>query len=146
MTNHEQGLIMETSSARGLKVWSWLLYCMAAVVALAALLLGLSVGGASAAIPAATIGFQSPLLKPLWDALVSGLQLLGWLVFVAGLVMAALIFCGGMLLANGAALTQRVSRLEAELIAARQITESPAPPDSAESPKSEVHAVTRYAS
>ena len=140
------GLNEETGRARGLKVWGWLLYCMAAVVALAALLLGLSVGGASAAIPAATIGFQSPLLKPMWDALVSGLQLLGWLVFVAGLVMAALIFCGGMLLANGAALTQRVSRLEAELIAARQITVLPAPSACTKSPTAEVHAVTQYAS
>ena len=39
----------------GMTVWSWIFYGLALIVAVAALLIGLSVGGASAAIPAAAI-------------------------------------------------------------------------------------------
>ena len=105
----------EQSSSRGPALLSWIFYGLAAVIGVAALLLGLSVGGASAAVPAAAIGFQSPALKPLWDALVAGLQSLGWLVFVTGLVLAALLVCGGALLTYTAGLVRRVNRLEAAL-------------------------------
>lgn len=135
----------ETRNSRGPVVVSWVFYGLAVVVGVAALLIGLSVGGASAAVPAAAIGFQSPALKPLWDALVAGLQALGWLVFVAGLVLAALIFCGGMLLSNTAALTRRIVRLEAECAALRHDTAAPRPLDPATSSKTEVHAITQFA-
>ena len=135
----------DNRSTTGMTVWNWIFYGLALIVAVAALLIGLSVGGASAAVPAAAIGFQSPALKPLWDALVAGLQALGWLVFVAGLVMAVLIFCGGMLLSNTAALTRRIGRLEAECAALRQDTTAPRPLDPATSPKTEVHAITQFA-
>jgi hypothetical protein len=135
----------ETSSTRGPAALSWVFYGLAVIVGAAGLLIGLSVGGASAAIPAAAIGFQSPALKPLWDTLVGGLQSLGWLVFLAGLVMAALIFCGGLLLSYTTALTRRVGRLEAECAALRQDTAAPRPLDPATSSKTEVHAITQFA-
>ena len=136
----------ETSSARGPAALSWVFYGLAVIVSVAGLLIGLSVGGASAAIPAAAIGFQSPALKPLWDALVGGLQSLGWLVFLAGLVMAALIFCGGLLLSYTAALTRRIGRLEAECAALRQDTAAPRPLNSTTPSTTEVHTVTQFAS
>ena len=77
--------------------------------------------------------------------MVSGLQALGWLVFVAGLVMAALIFCGGMLLSNTAALTRRVGRLEGELAAFRQDTATPKPHDFSTPTETEVHTITQFA-
>jgi hypothetical protein len=112
----------ENSSTWGPQTLSWLFYGLAVVVAVAALLMGLAVGGASAAVPAAAIGFQSPALRPLWDALVAGLQSLGWLVFAAGLILAALLFCGGAVLSRTVALAQRVSRLEGELAMSRQVS------------------------
>jgi len=88
------------------------MYALAALLLIASILLGLSVSGASAAIPAATIGFQSPALKPVWDALVSGLQLLGVLVFGGGLTLAILIFGIGLLVGRVANLECRISQLE----------------------------------
>ncbi len=129
----------DTSSTWGSQALSWLFYGLAAVVAVAALLLGLAVGGASAAVPAAAIGFQSPALRPLWDALVAGLQSLGWLVFAAGLILAALLGCGGLLLSNTVKLARRVSRLEGELVLCRQDTAAPRQPNSSTLPKSEIH-------
>jgi hypothetical protein len=112
----------DNSSTWGPQTLSWLFYGLAVVVAVAALLLGLAVGGASAAVPAAAIGFQSPALRPMWDALVAGLQSLGWLVFAAGLILAALLVCGGAVLGRTVALAQRVSRLEGELAMYRQVS------------------------
>jgi hypothetical protein len=88
------------------------MYALAALLLIASILLGLSVGSASAAIPAATIGFQSPALKPVWDALVSGLQFLGMLVFSGGLLLALLISSIGLLVGRIANLECRISRLE----------------------------------
>ncbi len=51
----------------------------------------------SSVIPAATIGFQSPLLKPLWDGLVAGMQLVGVLVGTIGFVLGLLIGAAGLL-------------------------------------------------
>lgn len=98
--------------ARRLSVLSWVMYALAAMLLMASILLGLSVSGASAAIPAATIGFQSPAFKPVWDALVSGLQFLGVLVFGGGLILAILIFSIGLLVGRIANLECRISQLE----------------------------------
>lgn len=109
----------DNRSTTGMTVWSWVFYGLALIVAVAALLIGLSVGGAAAAVPAAAIGFQSPALKPLWDALVNALQSLGWLVFVSGLVMSALLLCGGLLLSYIVTLARRVNQLETALASAQ---------------------------
>ena len=102
----------DQNRVRRLSMLSWVLYGLAVLLLIASILLGLSVSGASTAIPAATIGFQSPALKPVWDALVSGLQFLGMLVFGGGLVMAILLFGIGMLVGRVANLECRIRRLE----------------------------------
>jgi hypothetical protein len=131
----------DNSSIWGPQTLSWLFYGLAAIVAVAALLLGLTVGGASAAVPAAAIGFQSPALRPMWDVLVAGLQSLGWVVFAAGLILAALLLCGGVVLGRTVALARRVSRLEGELAVLQQGTAAPRQPGSSTARKSEVHTV-----
>jgi len=105
-------MMTEQKRVRSWKLLSWSLYALAAALLVASILLGLSVSGASAAIPAATIGFQAPIFKPIWDALVSALQFLGVLVFGGGLVMAILLFGIGLLIGRIAALECRVSQLE----------------------------------
>ena len=102
----------EPRTSRRLIVLSWVLYGLAALLLIASILLGLSVSGASTAIPAATIGFQSPALKPVWDALVSGLQFLGVLVFGGGTTLAILLFSIGLLVGRVANLECRIRRLE----------------------------------
>ncbi|MFO7635160.1 MAG: hypothetical protein R6W76_21620 [Caldilinea sp.] len=101
---------------RRLSVLSWVLYGLATVLLIASILLGLSVSGASAAVPAAAIGFQSPAFKPVWDVMVSGLQLLGLLVFAGGSVLAVLLLSVGMLLGHIVCLERRLNALEDALI------------------------------
>ena len=105
-------MMTEQKRVRSWKLLSWSLYALAAALLVASILLGLSVSGASAAIPAATIGFQAPIFKPVWEALVSALQFLGVLVFGGGLVMAILLFGIGLLIGRVATLEHRVSQLE----------------------------------
>lgn len=105
----------QNTGGRG-RMLSRVMYGMAAVLLIASILLGLSVSGASAAIPAATIGFQSPAIKPVWDALVSALQFLGVLVFGGGLVMAILLLGIGLLIGRIAGLEQRLGKLEATIV------------------------------
>ncbi len=107
----DQNRVSQNRVSRG-NVLSWVMYALAALLLAASLLLGLSVSGASAAIPAATIGFQSPALKPVWDALVSGLQLLGVLVFGGGATLAVLLFSIGLLIGRIARLECRIRQLE----------------------------------
>ena len=102
----------EQKRVRRWNLLSWIMYGLAAALVVASILLGLSVSGASAAIPAATIGFQAPIFKPVWDALVSALQFLGVLVFGGGLVMAILLLGIGLLIGRIASLEHRVSQLE----------------------------------
>ena len=97
---------------RVLRVLAWALSVLAVVVVALGVLMGLSVANASSVIPVATIGFQSPALKPLWDTAVSGLHLLGSLILVSGVIIGLLVFLGGLLLARSLALTQRVQQLE----------------------------------
>jgi hypothetical protein len=113
----------KSDKSHGLIVLSWILYGLAAVLLIAAILLGVSVSGAAAVVPAATIGFQAPMFKPVWDALVSGLHLLGVLVFAAGFIAASLAFCIGFLVRRAARLEQRLAALEATLTG-RAATES----------------------
>jgi hypothetical protein len=98
------------------------MYALAVMLLIVSILLGLSVSGASAVIPAATIGFQSPALKPIWDALVSGLQFLGVLVFGSGLILAILIFSMGLLMRRIADLEYRISQLAGTVEAASEQT------------------------
>ena len=95
------------------KLVSWLLYGVALFVFGLGMLGGVSVANAAAAIPAATFGFQSPALKPLWDQLVTWLNIAGALVagvsFVLGLTLAAV----GLLLTRAYRLDCRVRQLEA---------------------------------
>lgn len=98
--------------SRWLDVVRWGMYGLAAVIVGAAILIGLSVSGAAAVVPAATIGFQSPALKPLWDALVTGLHQLGALVFAAGFVVAVLVFSIGLLVGHVTRLSRRLDALE----------------------------------
>jgi len=105
-------MTIDDRRARSWKLLSWIMYALAAMLAVASILLGLSVSGASAAIPAATIGFQAPIFKPVWDALVSALQFLGVLVLGGGLVLAILLLGIGLLVGRIAALERRVSQLE----------------------------------
>lgn len=105
-------MITEQKRTHSWKLLSWSLYALAVVLLIASILLGLSISGASSAIPAATIGFQAPIFKPIWDALVSALQFLGVLVFGGGLVMAILLFGIGLLIGRIAVLEQRVNQLE----------------------------------
>lgn len=114
--------------SRGLTMGSWIAWGMAAALLVASILAGLTVGGASAAVPAATIGFQAPVLKPLWDTLVSGLQLLGVLVFVSGLTLSILMFCIGLLLRHAAGLEQRVRLLETTLVEGAHLAQPSALP------------------
>lgn len=102
----------EQKRVRRWNLLSWIMYGLAAALVVASILLGLAVSGASAAIPAATIGFQAPIFKPVWDALVSALQFLGVLVFGGGLVMAILLLGIGLLIGRIASLEHRVSQLE----------------------------------
>lgn len=108
--------------AHRLSVLSWVMYALAVMLLIVSILLGLSVSGASAAIPAATIGFQSPALKPIWDALVSGLQFLGVLVFGGGLILAILIFSMGLLVGRIADLEYRINQLAGTVEAAPEQT------------------------
>lgn len=105
-------MTIDDRRARSWNLLSWIMYALAAMLAVASILLGLSVSGASAAIPAATIGFQAPIFKPVWDALVSALQFLGVLVLGGGLVLAILLLSIGLLVGRIAALERRVSQLE----------------------------------
>ncbi|MCL4828945.1 MAG: hypothetical protein KJZ95_16390 [Caldilinea sp.] len=105
-----------------MSVLGWVMYALAVMLLIVSILLGLSVSGASAAIPAATIGFQSPVLKPIWDALVSGLQFLGVLVFGSGLILATLIFSMGLLMRRIADLEYRISQLAGTVEAAPEQT------------------------
>lgn len=115
---------MKTDQKRAhrLSVLGWVMYALAVMLLIVSILLGLSVSGASAAIPAATIGFQSPALKPIWDALVSGLQFLGVLVFGSGLILAILIFSMGLLMRRIADLEYRISQLAGTVEAASEQT------------------------
>lgn len=115
---------MKTDQKRAhrLSVLSWVMYALAVMLLIVSILLGLSVSGASAAIPAATIGFQSPALKPIWDALVSGLQFLGVLVFGGGLILAILIFSMGLLVGRIADLEYRINQLAGTVEAAPEQT------------------------
>ena len=85
----------EDRSSHPLKVVSWLLYGAAVVVMGLGLLGGLSIANAASVIPAATIGFQSPLLKPLWNGLVASMQLVGVFVGTIGFVLGLLIRAAG---------------------------------------------------
>ena len=98
--------------SRWLDVLSWGMYGLAAIILGAAILIGLSVSGAAAVVPAATIGFQSPALRPLWDALVTGLHQLGALVFAAGFVVAVLVFSIALLVGQLTRLSRRLDALE----------------------------------
>lgn len=97
---------------RGLRVLSWVLYAIAVVVLALSVMAGLSVGSASAVVPAATIGFQSPALRPIWDALVDGLRWLGVLLFFLGFTISLLFACCGLLLGHTAGLERRLARME----------------------------------
>ena len=108
--------------AHRLSVLSWVMYALAVMLLIVSILLGLSVSGASAASAAATIGFQSPALKPIWDALVSGLQFLGVLVFGGGLILAILIFSMGLLVGRIADLEYRINQLAGTVEAAPEQT------------------------
>jgi hypothetical protein len=124
-------MMTEQKRTRSWKLLSWSLYALAVALLVASILLGLSVSGASAAIPAATIGFQAPIFKPIWDALVSALQFLGALVFGGGLVMAILLSGIGLLIGRIATLEHRVSQLEGtatfDLPASNTHPKAPAP-------------------
>lgn len=111
-----------------LRVLSWALYAIAVVVLVLSVLAGLSIGSASAVVPAATIGFQSPALRPMWDALVDGLRWLGVLVFSLGFVISLLFACCGILLGHAAGLESRLARLEHVAGAARATLPDPAAP------------------
>ena len=102
----------EQKRVRRWNLLSWIMYGLAAALVVASILLGLAVSGASAAIPAATIGFQAPIFKPVWDALAAALQFLGVLVFGGGLVMAILLLGIGLLVGRVVALERRVTQLE----------------------------------
>lgn len=111
---------------RGLRVLSWVLYVVAIIVLVLAAMAGLSIGSASAVVPAATIGFQSPALRPMWDALVDGLRWLGTLVFALGFVISLLFACCGILLGHAAGLESRLARLEYDAGAGHATATSPA--------------------
>ena len=102
----------EKNRSRGLRLLSWVFYAVAIVVLAMAVLAGLSVGNASAVVPAATIGFQSPALKPMWDALVDGLRWFGFLLFSLGFTISLLFACCGYLLGYAAGLERRLLRVE----------------------------------
>lgn len=104
---------------RGLRVLSWVLYAIAASVLALSVLAGLSVGSAPAVVPAATIGFQSPALRPMWDALVDGLRWLGVLLFSLGFTISLLFACCGLLLGHTAGLERRLARIEHDTVAGR---------------------------
>ncbi|MBK8049108.1 MAG: hypothetical protein IPK16_19530 [Anaerolineales bacterium] len=108
---------METSDRQpsGLMIFSRVLYALALVGVVVSVLLGLSVANAASVIPAATIGFQSPAIKPLWDALVSGLLFLGVLVLISGGCMSLLLAAAGVLVGRTGTLNRRVQRLESVL-------------------------------
>lgn len=108
------------------RVSSWVFYLAALLAIAAALLAGLSVANASAAIPAATIGFQSPLFKPFWAMIVSGFRMAGGLIVLFGLLGAALLAAFGLLVARMRQLIARVERLEGRLDAASAMAEIPA--------------------
>ncbi len=111
---------------RGLQILSWVLYAIAIVVLALAAIAGLSIGSASAVVPAATIGFQSPALRPMWDALVDGLRWLGALVFALGFVISLLFACCGVLLGHAAGLESRLARLEHDMGSGHAILPTPA--------------------
>lgn len=119
---------MQTKQNRtsGLRVLSWVLYAIAVVVLALAALAGLSIGNASAVVPAATIGFQSPALRPMWDALVDGLRWFGVLVFSLGFVISLLFACCGVLLGRTAVLESRLARLEHDSGAGHSTPSDPA--------------------
>ena len=108
---------METSDRQssGFTIFSRVLYALAFAGVGVSVLLGVSVANAASVIPAATIGFQSPAIKPLWDALVSGLLFLGVLVFISGGCMSLLLAAAGALVGRTGALSRRVQRLESVL-------------------------------
>ena len=111
---------------RGLQILSWVLYAIAIVVLALAAIAGLSIGSASAVVPAATIGFQSPALRPMWDALVDGLRWLGALVFALGFVISLLFACCGVLFGHAAGLESRLARLEHDMGSGHAILPNPA--------------------
>ncbi len=111
---------------RGLRVLSWVLYVIAVVVLALSIMAGLSVGSASAVVPAATIGLQSPALRPMWDALVDGLRWLGVLLFSLGFTISLLFACCGLLLGYTAGLERRLARMEHATVDGSTTTVTPA--------------------
>ena len=115
----------EDRSSQPFKAVPWLLYGLAVLVLGLSVLGGLSIANATSLIPAATIGFQSPLLKPLWDGLVAGMQLAGVLVGTIGVALGLLIGGCGLLWSRSVRLGVRVQRLEAALAQAARQSPSP---------------------
>lgn len=98
-----------------LRLASRVLYVLAVIGLVVGALMALSLANGAAAVPAVTLGLQSPLLKPFWDMMVSGLRLFGVLLFLGSVLVSAVIATCGLLLARSVSLSLRVQALEAEL-------------------------------
>ena len=122
----EETMQTKETRGRGLRVLSWVLYAIAVVVLALSIMAGLSVGSASAVVPAATIGLQSPALRPMWDALVDGLRWLGVLLFSLGFTISLLFACCGLLLGHTAGLERRLAHIEHAAVADHATTTTPA--------------------
>lgn len=97
----------------GLRLASRALYVLAVISLVVGALIALSLANGAAAVPAVTLGLQSPVLKPVWDMLVSWLRLLGVLLFLGSLLVSAVVATCGLLLSRSVKLSERVERLEA---------------------------------
>ena len=98
-----------------MKIFTWGLVTMAIGVLVAGILAGLYIMNISSLLPAATVGLQSPAMKPFWDTLVSGFHVVGSSLLVFGVVLGILLLAVAFLLARNHALVLQLSRLEASL-------------------------------
>jgi hypothetical protein len=94
---------------------SVVLYVLAAIVCLLGIFTSVSLANAAAIVPRATIAFQVPGLRPIWELLVSGLRTAGLVALGIALITSALMAACGLLLWRSATLSLRIQRIEAAL-------------------------------
>ncbi len=101
-------------------------YALAFGVLAGGVLLGLVLTSAAALVPAASSGFLSAPVKPLWDTWLAGLRLLGTVEIAASVLISGLLAACGLLWGRTADLAARVAALETQSSAGEAATPDPA--------------------
>lgn len=101
-----------------LKILSIGLYVLAAIVLIAGVILSLSLFNARGAMQGFSFLFQTPALQPFIGLAVQVLVSVGNILLVISLVLSAVLFTCGLLLARNLSLSERVRRLEEAVLKA----------------------------